>query len=307
MSSIVTEFPDQTYTTSNKPSVETLKSDISAIETGHNDLETTAVKLTGTQSITGQKTFTSPTLESPVVKAWSGWQLYSAVTPTYTSADDPTYTITFAGVDVTSIMSVGMKVKFTNNSTTFYGIITAIAFSTNTVVTLYGGTDYDVANSAISNFYFSPVQSPLGFPKDPSKWTVTFTDSTDRTQATPSSGTWYNLGTATISLPIGAWDVYYKTIVGIAENGTAADFKVEATLSTANNSEVDTTMTSGGICVIWTGSHSAANNLTAQRTIVVAAKTSYYLNEKVNDANIDALNQYNANGDTVIRAISAYL
>lgn len=66
MSSIITSFPDQTYTTSNKPSVETLKADISALETGHNDLETTAVKLTGTQSVTGQKTFSKPIFNASV-------------------------------------------------------------------------------------------------------------------------------------------------------------------------------------------------------------------------------------------------
>lgn len=46
MSSVITTFPDSTYTSSNKPSVETLKTDIQALETGHNDLESQVISAT---------------------------------------------------------------------------------------------------------------------------------------------------------------------------------------------------------------------------------------------------------------------
>jgi len=48
MGQISTTFPDSTYTSANKPSVETLKTDISAIETGHNATDTASVKTTDT-------------------------------------------------------------------------------------------------------------------------------------------------------------------------------------------------------------------------------------------------------------------
>ena len=48
MGQISTTFPDSTYTSANKPSVETLKTDISAIETGHNATDTLSVKTTDT-------------------------------------------------------------------------------------------------------------------------------------------------------------------------------------------------------------------------------------------------------------------
>lgn len=235
----------------------------------------------------------------------SGWVSYSTVTPTYTSADDPTYTITFAAVDLTSVMGVGMRVKFTNNSTTFYGIITAIAFSTNTVVTLYGGTDYDVANSAISDFYYSTQKAPLGFPLDPTKWTVQVTDNTERSQASPVQDTVYNLGTVTISIPIGTWDVEYKSSLYA---GASANWSAQMSLSTANNSISDADFTkqcandasSGGMFPMY-----------CRKTLVVAVKTSYYLVEKVTNASITTLRINSSIGSdnekTVINAICAYL
>lgn len=46
MSTVSTAFPDQVYTSGNKPSADTLKSDIQALETGHNELETRVVAAT---------------------------------------------------------------------------------------------------------------------------------------------------------------------------------------------------------------------------------------------------------------------
>ena len=307
MSSVVTEFPDQTYTTSNKPSVETLKSDIAALETGHNDLQSAAVLLTGTQSVTGVKTMTTPVLESPVVKAWSGWQLYSAVTPTYTSADDPTYVITFAGVDLTSIMSVGMKVKFTNNSTTFYGFITAIAFSTDTTVTLYGGTDYDVANSAISGFYFSTDRCPQGFPMDPTKWTVTTTDTSQRQKLTPTQNVWDNTGTLSITIPIGCWSTEYFVMTQIKEASATQSSVYQVTLSTANNSESDADLTRSQFLGGASGTLDLIIPSTNRKNLTLAAKTPYYLNQRTQSASIDELDFRGDLAKTIIRAVCAYL
>lgn len=305
MSSIILTFPDGTYTTSNKPSVETLKTDLSAIETGHNDLETNAATKTGVEELTNK------TITSPVIKSWSGWQLYNAVTPTYTSADDPTYVITFAAVDLTSLMSVGMKVKFTNNSTTFYGIITAIAFSTNTTVTLYGGTDYDVANSAISNFYFSTDKAPQGFPLDPTKWSVLVTDATQRSGAI-SATTWTNTGStnAQITIPIGVWDVYVKASAYADRTAAGTGDSLSGALSTANNTASDGEMMA---MVSYYGSGVANSSdlfggeLVIRKTLVLAAKTLHYLNWYTGNAGTLTQNITTFGGTMVLRATIAYL
>lgn len=154
MSSVVTEFPDQTYTTSNKPSVETLKSDIAALETGHNDLETTAMKLAGTQTVTGQKTFGSGLLvtTAPVIRAWDAW---NAVADTWTYASPTTITVPTGAA---SLYKKGDKFKLTANSVVLYGYIITVA---DTLLT--------VAGDALTNHTFTATAvshdtSPIGFP-----------------------------------------------------------------------------------------------------------------------------------------------
>lgn len=66
MSQVALTFPDSTYSSSNKPSVATLKADLTAIETAHNDTDTNSVTLTGTQVLTN-KTLTSPTINTPTL------------------------------------------------------------------------------------------------------------------------------------------------------------------------------------------------------------------------------------------------
>lgn len=78
---------------------------------------------------------------------------------TYSSADSPTFVIT-TSVDLTGIVGLGMKIKLTQ-ATTKYFIVTAI---TNNSITMYGGTDYTLTNSAISNVYYSMLKAPFGFP-----------------------------------------------------------------------------------------------------------------------------------------------
>ena len=55
----------------------------------------------------------------------------------------------------------GDKLKLTNNSTTKYFYIVGVA---DTVLTVTGGSDYTVHDSAISNIYVSRADRPFGFP-----------------------------------------------------------------------------------------------------------------------------------------------
>jgi hypothetical protein len=48
MSQATTSFPDSTYSSSNKPSTTTLKADIQALETAHNETDTYAIRKDGT-------------------------------------------------------------------------------------------------------------------------------------------------------------------------------------------------------------------------------------------------------------------
>lgn len=247
----------------------------------------------------------------PVVVDTTGWNAYAVVVPTRASADAPTYVLTFAGVDLTSMLSVGMRIKWTQNSTVRYAIITAISFSTNTTLTIYCGTDYavdDTATFAISVFYFSTMKSPLGFPLDPAKWSVRVTDNTQRGGATTAS-TWTNHGTtnAQISVPIGVWHFSYQVNMLMDRSSAGTDVTCNVTLSTANNTESDTELTA---CHRWGSAVASSADIietimSKNKYLTVASKTLYYLNAWNNAGN----NQYwdNGNGKMILQAVCAYL
>lgn len=235
---------------------------------------------------------------------YNGW-ISAGETWTYASADGPTYTFTISG-DKTSKYSAGMRIRLKQGGSYLYFIITVISYSTpNTTITVYGGTDYVLANAAITDNYYSPVKAPLDFPLNPIKWTVKVTDSTERIQVNPVQNTWYNIGTTNeqITIPIGCWNVSYKVNLG-AYRDTVGSAYITGTLSTANNSESDTDCSSftgtGGIT-------SAYAPATIVKTLNIVSKTTYYLNARTVAAGVAGILFPNGMGKMVLLAVCAYL
>lgn len=237
----------------------------------------------------------------------TGWTAASE-TWTYASVDDPTFTFTISG-DKTSKYSPGMRVKLTQ-TTTKYFIITAVSYSSpNTTVTVYGGTDYDLANASITNNYYSTDKAPQGFPLNPEKWTVEVSDTTQRIQNSPTQNTWYNFGSTSIDIPIGVWRTYYVVEpAGVrSDQGTLTTF---VTLSTSNNSESDIDFTNTIV-----GSHASTDtnpafigaSQTKEKILNLSSKTTYYLITKTDQTGLTALYNQNYVTKMFIRAISAYL
>lgn len=199
-----------------------------------------------------------------------GWTS-AAETWTYVSADGPTGVFSVAA-DVTTKYSVGMRVRYVQ-TTTKYGIVTAVSVFGGgiTSITIYGGTDYTTANAAISANYYSTSKAPFGFPTSPAKWTQTATDSTTLS-ANPGTNTWANPGAFTISIPIGAWHVKWEAVVDIDGSGANNQW---ATLSTANNSESDS-----GFTFFRSVTGRIINSAAREKALLLAAKTSYFLNLK---------------------------
>lgn len=236
-----------------------------------------------------------------------GW-VPSGYTWVYASADDPTFTFTISGVDLTAKYYAGMRVKYTQSTGgTKYGIITKTAFSTNTTITIYGGTDYNLENETITAPYYSTAKAPAGFPLDPTKWTVEASDTSTRTQATPVQNTWYNMNAShTISIPIGAWRVSYRAALGVDDSSTQIGPN-QVTLSTANNSESDVDFTSYNTLTAGNAAIALAGSLYSEKFLLLAAKTSYYLNARTKANGIDNLYLLGDNSKTIIRAVCAYL
>lgn len=234
-----------------------------------------------------------------------GW-LAGTGTWSYSSADAPTFVISI-DADVTALIGVGDRIKLTQ-TTAKYFIVTAVGtFSAGaTLVTVYGGTDYILANAAITSPYYSHMKSPFGFPLNPTKWTVSFTDTSDRFQASPTINTWYNPGSLSISIPIGCWSVeYFWQLYGNDNSTVAVAF---GSLSTANNSESDSDLTRY-VASQATGATdlSAYAPATCRKTLLLASKTTYYAITKTSISGQANLGFNNASAKMIIRAVCAYL
>jgi hypothetical protein len=237
-----------------------------------------------------------------------GWTLYDQVTWVYSSADGATGIFTVAGVDLTGVLTVGTRIKLTQSATVKYFIVTVVSFGGgNTTCTIWGGASYTLANSAISATSYSYAKCPAGFPTNPDTWTVETSDTTAAAQSTPTSGTWYNLGTITIVIPIGLWNISYE--VWLQSNSIAAQTSVSqyCSLSTANNSESDTTMTSWVILGSASGTLTLGDTSTRSKVLSLATKTTHYLIAKTIHANNNSINFRGDISPTKIRARCAYL
>lgn len=90
--------------------------------------------------------------------AWDGWlKLPTDNAATYASATTITNP---TGIDWTTYIVKGMKLKITQTTDKFFVVVNVTA----TTLTVTGGTDYTVANAAITAFYFSFVEMPKGYP-----------------------------------------------------------------------------------------------------------------------------------------------
>lgn len=231
----------------------------------------------------------------------SGW--FSAdETWTYASADAPTFTFTLVG-DGTAKYQAGQRIKLTQTMIRYF-IITGVSYNSGTgltTVTVYGGTDYTLANAAITSPFYSTSKVPLGFPTDPTKWTVEFTDTGAYLQNSPAQNTWYNLGSKSLTVPIGVWDLDFE-VEGRCTVGASAVGDVQVCLSAANNSATDQRLVSAtnGYVTI----QACARR---KRTVQIAGKTVYYLNIRTTSTPMNDLQIKGDDATTVLRAVCSYL
>lgn len=236
-----------------------------------------------------------------------GWNLVTA-TLTYASTADPVF-VANTSADLTGIISLGMRLKLVQ-TTTKYFIVVAI---TATTITLYGGTDYDLANAAISDVYYSAEKAPYGFPLNPSKWTVETVSSGDATQVNPVLNTWYNLGSISIAIPIGIWRVFYEVCIDYLNASGNTSIDMQTTLSTSNNSETDFDFKSSnylsGEAVTSPELLERFEMLHREKVLEISAATTYFLIARTRNStqpNITFLGS-NLYSRTFVRAVCTYL
>lgn len=239
-----------------------------------------------------------------------GWYNSAEETWTYASVDDPTGVITISG-DKTTKYSLGMRIKFTNGGNVIYGIITAISYtSPNTTLTFLHEIDptdsqalYLMQDSAITNTYYSNVKTPYGFPMQKSKWRLLKNYTSDALQNSAGAGTWYNLGSVYLDVPVGKWDLGYKVTV---QNGVAGSSSVNrvitTTISTTNNGATNPeyNMQTGLV-----GSY-IRNTFQAFEEKIFTSTTRWYLNT-MSDTAVDVIYNLGGGKPTQIIADCAYL
>lgn len=237
-----------------------------------------------------------------------GW-IPAGETWTYSSSDAPSYVFTISG-DKTSKYVAGMKVKLVDNSTVKYFFITKVTYSApNTLITLFGGTDYTLTGGVITLPFYSMLKTPVGFSQDPAKWSVTVIDTTGISQA-PVADTWYNNTNCNINVPIGLWILSYKVFHSVYKSATGVG-SCFVTISTANNSESNPESTSVlqynmGLAGAWTVQGKSSF---ATMTLNLTAKATYYMNIMTHDANVDGIyvNIAPYNGSNWVTVVCAYL
>lgn len=148
--------------------------------------------------------------------ATTGIDGWTQSTDTWTYASATTFTI--SSVDRTSTFTPGTRIKLTQ-TTAKYFVVVSSSYSTNTTVTVTGGSDYSLANAAITSPYYSYQANPQGYPgwfnytvtwggfsSDPSSVTSKFSvvGRACYVQILPASVGTSNAQTMTISLPIAA-------------------------------------------------------------------------------------------------------
>lgn len=236
---------------------------------------------------------------APAAASNDGW-ISDSNTWTYSSADGATGVFT-VNADVTANIQIGDRIKLTQTTAKYFIVTKAPSYSApNTTITVWGGTDYTLANAAISSPYYSHIKNPFGFSTDPSKWTIETKDTSDRTQGSPAGATWYNMGSLSADIHIGLWYVEY--FVNIKATGGSSN-GLYTTLSTANNSNSDADFEA-----LIASSGDMYGVATKRKLLTLTSKTTYYLNGQIaygSETTIGFMGS--SNGSTYIRAVCALL
>ena len=241
---------------------------------------------------------------APTLSA-SGWA-DAPGTWSYSSASAPNFVVSI-NTDVTNILGLGMRIKLTQGTIKYFIVVNIGVYSGGvTLVTLYGGTNYTLVNSAISNIFYSPMKLPQGFPYNPALWSVLTSDNVQRSISNPTGTVWYNLGNISTTIPLGLWDISYSLIVNIGgipySLGSIAS--IFSTLSTSNNTESDSSWTrkTNASPVV-----SVANSMYARQTILASGTLTYYILSKTNGMSGTVLYNENDQQTLKIQSVCGYL
>lgn len=183
-----------------------------------------------------------------------------------------------------------------------YGIVTVV---TSSAVTVFTGKTGTIPNGTLSSPLYSCEHSPYGFPSQQDAWMVEYYDFAIESQSSPTASTWYNLGSAQISLPTGHWYADYEAFLDVTNSGATFLF-MNSTLSTANNSQSNSNWTASSPFAS-TSLTESGGTVYRSGPISTTSQTIYYLNGITTVSGGSLIRFRGDISPTIIRARSAYL
>jgi hypothetical protein len=183
----------------------------------------------------------------------------------------------------------GYQSDGTISSTLDYGIVTKVATTVATVQVPEGCTI--PTTGGVTSISYSTQKTPYGFPVSRGKWVVRSIWKTVLSQVSPVADTWYNLGSANITIPIGQWDINLD-FPASADRNTAGAVAVASTFSTSSSAETNSAYTQSRE-VTATGA-TGIQNFGANRTSDyedISAATIYYALVRTRSSTIQTIYQ----------------
>lgn len=210
-----------------------------------------------------------------------------------------------ASAGFTADSPFGGQANGTNSSTLDYGIVQKDDFATNTTVVIQVAEGCTIPTTGgVTSVAYSSQKSPFGFPGARGKWQLTTLLRVAGSQASPAVGTWYNLGNLQLALPIGEWDARYFEEITVTA-GAGQNLSVITTLSTANNSESDSTFSATLQTQSTLTNNTATLGMAGQLSATV--QTAYFINAKTLNGGVSVLTASNTANNSKIIMDNSYL
>lgn len=207
----------------------------------------------------------------------NGWVVDDEVHQwSFVSASAPSFVVS-VNADVTGYMSAGMKFRVSQSTDQLFFVSKVSSYVGGTTeLTLFGGTNYELADDAITEVAYSRVQAPYGFSLDPEIWIIKLTDTSLRSRASPVADSWYQLDAShAITIPPGYWKIGYKTLANCGTVNNSMD--IWTSLSTNISTPSDNEMTNSFSFFIGATGVSFYSASSAEKVISLDNETVYYL------------------------------
>jgi hypothetical protein len=156
-----------------------------------------------------------------------GW-VADGNSPTFATAT----TFTAGASDLTAVYSPGTRIKLTQTTPKFFVVAKSAFGAGTTTVTITGGTDYTLANAAITSPFYSYVVNPQGWPSW-FNYTATVTGFTGAV-------------TQSLRFAVVGRTVWFN-VINVSGTSNATGFTISLPITAVNNSAAAISVTSAGV------------------------------------------------------------